>query len=94
MTPERFKYISKVHQEWAEYVGCHSTITIAGMAGELLDHVVELNRQLESARALAVASGIFQDHRGEDYAFDSEHEYTWRADDVGPVAWDKQVEQL
>lgn len=54
-------------------------------------YVDELTRQRDSARDLAVKSGIFQDHRGTEYLPDPDH--PWRADPVGVVAWDKQVEQ-
>jgi hypothetical protein len=61
---------------------------------ELLDYVDELTRQRDDARRLAVASGVFQDHRGEDYDLDSDTTgEPWRADPVGAVAWDKQEQQ-
>jgi hypothetical protein len=58
---------------------------------DALERIEELTRQRDSARDLAVKSGIFQDHRGTEYLPDPDH--PWRADPVGPVAWDRQVEQ-
>lgn len=55
---------------------------------DLLDYVDELTRQRDDARALAVKSGIFQDHFAEVYPQAHEEQPL-----VGPVAWDKQVQQ-
>jgi hypothetical protein len=55
----------------------------------LLTYVDELTVQRDDARRIAIDSGVFQDHRGEDYDMDSERgNPEWRADPVGPVAWD------
>jgi hypothetical protein len=80
MNPKRLEYIRKANKRW-----------VGDMVDDLLEYVDELTRQLEDARRIAVDSGAFQDHFGTDYEFDGEHE--WRADPVGPVAWDKQQEQ-
>lgn len=61
---------------------------------KIAGRVDDLTRQLEDARRIATASGYFQDHRGEDYDLDSDNgNPEWRADPVGPVAWDRQVQQ-
>ena len=53
--------------------------------------IADLTRALADARRIAIDSGAFQDHRGTEYV--TELDYPWRADTVGPVAWDKQVQQ-
>lgn len=75
---------------------------LAAQNAELRDSVVQvtsivddLKRQVESARSLAVKSGIFQNIGGTAYLPDVHlaEEDKWRADPVGPVAWDRQVQQ-
>jgi hypothetical protein len=94
MTPERLELIRWANQEWRAHTANARTLDVADMTDELLTYVDELTRQLEDARRIATASGYFQDHRGEDYDLDSDHRVPeWRADPVGPVAWDRQERQ-
>jgi hypothetical protein len=67
---------------------CAEPLDARPLITELLGYVDELTRQRDSARDLAVKSGIFQDHHAEVYpqAHDEQP-------DVGPVAWDRQVQQ-
>jgi hypothetical protein len=76
---------------------------------ELRDSVIqvtsivdELTRSRDDARRIAIDSGAFQSHKGTDYDFEEYHPHdgcmkwrddSWRADPVGPVAWDRQVQQ-
>lgn len=50
--------------------------------------LADMTRQRDDARALAVKSGIFQDHFAEVYP-----QAHGEQPDVGPVAWDRQVQQ-
>jgi hypothetical protein len=64
------------------------------MFDSALERINELTTQRDDARRMVVASGYFQDQRGEDYDLDSDNgNPEWRADPVGPVAWDRPVEQ-
>ena len=93
MTPERLEDIRWIAANAPRYsiVVDGSLAVAARHRRELIEYVDELTRQRDSARDLAVKSGIFQDHRGTEYLPDPDH--PWRAEPVGAVAWDRQVEQ-
>jgi hypothetical protein len=77
MTPERLAEIRE-HGSW--------NLTVR----ELLAYVDELTTQRDDARRIAIDSGVFQNYQGTWYP---EPGPKFTADPVGPVAWDKQVQQ-
>lgn len=103
MTPRRLRQIRE-YDEWVmsqdrDFLLTHDA---DNRLHDLLAHVDDLTRQLCDARRIAIDSGAFQTHKGTDYDFE-EYDFhdgcmrwrddSWRADPVGPVAWDKQVQQ-
>jgi hypothetical protein len=80
MSPERLAGLRGMtehcayHDDGNDLVGCTCAepLNARPLLVELLDHVDELTRQRDDARRLAVCSGIFQDHRGQDYDLDTE----------------------
>jgi hypothetical protein len=72
MSPERLAEIRQAYERWDSINWVHETVAIADKVPELLEYVDELTRQLSDARRIAINSGIFQDHRGQDYDLDTE----------------------
>jgi len=97
MTPERLRAIlhdariSDANYSHGMAVDTSEAERALAHRNELLEYVDELTRQRDDARRIVVASGYFQDHRGTEYLPDPDH--PWRAEPVGAVAWDRQVEQ-
>jgi hypothetical protein len=74
---------------------CAEPLDARPLITELIGYVDELTRQRDdavrernSARDLAVKSGIFQDHHAEVYPQSHDEQPS-----VGPVAWDRQEQQ-
>jgi hypothetical protein len=84
MNPKRLEYIRKANKRW-----------VGDMVDDLLEYVDELTRQRDDARRIAMDSGVFQNIGGTSYLPDVHlnEEDKWRADPVGPVAWDRQEQQ-
>lgn len=97
MTPERLAEIREITENAPPYsILVNGKLAIAARhRRELLEYVDELTRQLSAARRIAIDSGVFQDHRGTEYLAEQclADEDKWRADPVGPVAWDRQEQQ-
>lgn len=92
MSPERLAEIRTLASKGAPW-GYAEIAAIINAASDLLDYVDELTRERDDARRIAIDSGVFQD-RGEAYELDEDaRDNSWRADPVGPVAWDKQEQQ-
>jgi hypothetical protein len=72
-------------------LGCGDHMNLFDAA---LDRITELTRQRDDARRIAIDSGVFQNIGGTAYLPDVHLDEAdkWRADPVGPVAWD-QVQQ-
>jgi hypothetical protein len=90
MTPERMAEIRE-HNEWL--ASRHKFGNPAGNAekvNDLLEYVDELTRQRDDARAMVVQSRFFQNTEAEWYepSYPGDH-----MPDVGPVAWNRQVQQ-
>jgi hypothetical protein len=96
MTPERLRAIlhdariSDANYSHGMAVDISEAERALAHRNELLEYVDELTRQLSDARRIAIDSGVFQNYQGTWYP---EPGPKFTADPVGPVAWDRQVEQ-